>query len=99
MDSRLTNTSSLFGIAPVRAVSIPSLPEIDRRDFPDLPADMEMRLLTPANGADPSIVLFHPQSEMHLEMPVMEMDSLERYVAELRGAVERFGMGVVPDAP
>ena len=94
----MLNSSTFSGIQPIKAVSILALPEIDRRDFPDLPDDMEMRLLTPENGADPSIVLFHPQSEMHLEVPVVEMNNLTPYVARVRAAVEAFSMGVPPDA-
>jgi hypothetical protein len=94
----MLNSSTFCGIQSLKVVSILALPEIDRRDFPDLPDDMEMRLLTPANGADPSIVLFHPQTEMHLEVPVVEMNNLAPYVARVRGAVEQFSMGVPPDA-
>lgn len=86
-------------IAAARVVDIRALPEIDRRGFPALPLDMEMRLLTPANGADPSIVLFHPASEVHLEIPVMEMNSLEPHIEAVRFAVQRMAMGVPPDAP
>lgn len=93
----MLNSSMFCGIQPLKAVSILTLPEIDRRDFPDVPDDMEMRLLTPANGADPSIVLFHPKSEMHLEVPVVQMNDLKPYVARVREAVERFSMGVPPD--
>ncbi len=96
--SSLINSSTFCGIQPLQVVSIRALPEIDRADFPAVPDDMEMRLLTPANGADPSIVLFHPASEMHLEVPLVEMDNLAPHVAEVRAAVVRFAMGVVPDA-
>jgi hypothetical protein len=96
--SSLINSSTFCGIQPLQVVSIRALPKIDHGDFPDLPDDMEMRLLTPENGADPSIVLFHPQSEMHLEVPVVEMNNLTPYVARVRAAVEAFSMGVPPDA-
>src|ERR1700728_3852323 len=95
--ANLLNSSTFHGIQPLQAVSILALPEIDRHDFPDCPGDMEMRLLRPANGADPSIVLYHPQSEMHLEVPVLEMNNLVPHVARLQEAVARWSMGVAPD--
>ena len=95
--AHILGSTNLSGVKPIQTVSILALPKIDPADFPDLPPDMEMRLLTPANGADPSIVLFHPGSEMHLEVPLLEMDSLAKYVARVREAVEQFAMGVVPD--
>jgi len=107
MDKRLLRTTTnIAGLLdangdPIREppkVDIRSLPEINRRDFPVLPADMEMRLLAPANGADPSIVLFHPGSECHLEVPVTEMNNLALHVERVRFAVERLAMGVLPDA-
>lgn len=83
---------------PVAAkVDIRDLPEINRCDFPDLPADMELRLLAPASGEAPSIVLFHPGSEMHIEVSLTEMDGIGGYVAKVRVAVERFAMGLPPD--
>jgi hypothetical protein len=94
--SGLLDASGNLLPAPTK-IDIRSLPEINRADFPDVPDDMEMRLLTPANGADPAIVLFHPQSEMRLEVPLVQMNNLARYVADVRLAVERFSMGVVPD--
>lgn len=106
MDKRVLNTTTgVFGglldadgrPIPVRKIDIQSLPEIDRRDFPDLPDDMEMRLLTPANGADPAIVLFHPKTALHLEVPLVDMENMAKYVGEVRFAVERMAMGVMPD--
>ena len=106
MDKRLlhatTTATGLFDAAgvpiPCPKIDIRALPEIDRADFPAVPTDMEMRLLTPANGADPMIVLFCPRAELHLEVPVTEMSNLFPHVAKLRFAVERLAMGVLPDA-
>jgi hypothetical protein len=97
MDKRLlhatTTATGLFDAAgvpiPCPKIDIRALPEIDRADFPAVPTDMEMRLLTPANGADPMIVLFCPRAEMSNLFP---------HVAKLRFAVERLAMGVLPDA-
>ena len=109
MDKRVlkTTTSAFSGLLDAHGRPIPvtpkvdilKLPQIDRRDFPDVPDDMEMRLLTPANGAEPSIVLFHPDTTLHLEFPVPAAFGglLSGYVIELRTAVERLSMGVMPD--
>ena len=106
MDKRLlhatTTATGLFDAAgvpiPGPRIDIRALPEIDRADFPAVPTGMELRLLAPANGADPMIVLFCPHAELHLEVPVTEMSNLFPHVAKLRFAVERLAMGVLPDA-
>ena len=103
MDKRLLHaTTTASGLLDANGEPIPgpkidirSLPEIDRADFPVVPADMEMRLLTPANGAEPMIVLFCPRAELHLEVPVTEMHNLFPHVAKLRFAVERLAMGLI----
>ncbi len=92
----LTDTTMLHGILPIQTVSILALPEIDRRDFPAVPDDMEMRMLTPASGAAPSIVLFHPETTMHLEIPVTAMNDLGPHVMRLRAAVAGLAMGAAP---
>ena len=72
-------------------VDIPSLPLIDRADFPDLPDSMEMRLLAPW------VVLYHPLAELSLRVPLEDLDGLARYVKALNIAVLKQAMGEVPE--
>lgn len=77
-------------------VQIPLLPLIDRAALAGLPDDMEGRLLVPANGAVPSIVLYHPASELHLEVSLLSMADLAPFIERIRGAVLKQGMGEPP---
>lgn len=77
---------------PVRRVDIAELPEIDRAALPGLPDDMRAHLL----GED-TIVLFHPASELHLEMPLQDHEAIGRYVEALNTARLKQAMGEAPE--
>lgn len=81
---------------PVRAIPIRNLPSIDRGALPDFPDDMEARLDHPA-GADPVIILFHPPSEMHIDVPLLDRANLDRYVEALNVARLKQAMGETPE--
>jgi hypothetical protein len=84
-------------LIPIPArVLITKLPLIDRADFSELPTDMEMRLLIPASDEEPSVIIFHPGSELRLEISLRQIYNLRPHVAKVREAVEQFAMGVPP---
>jgi hypothetical protein len=90
MKSNLTTTTALArgvsgGEADVETVVIRDLPQIDPADFPAVPADMEMRLL---QGEAPCIVLWHPETELRLHVPLTDMEALGPHVVKLRQAVD-----------
>ncbi len=72
-------------------VDIRSLPLIDREALAGLPDSMEGRLLAPW------IVLYHPHTEMSLQVPLTELDNLPRYVEMLNVAVLKHAMGETPE--
>lgn len=78
---------------PVSTVNILALPLIDRRALPGLPRDMEARLM-----GDDTIVLFHPESELHIEMPLLERKKIAEYVARIAETIERQAMGEGPES-
>lgn len=78
-------------------ITIRSMPLIERDALPGLPDDIEARLFN-VPGQDPCIVLFHPPSELHIEMPLTDTDSLIFYVEALTTARLKQAMGEPPDA-
>ena len=89
MKTDLTTSTALSrgvsgGEADVETVAIRDLPQIDPADFPVVPSDMEMRLL---QGEAPCIVLWHPETELRLHVPLTDMNALEPHIAKLRQAV------------
>lgn len=79
---------------PVRTVDVRNLPKIDPSALPGLPEDMEARLMP---GDEPVIVLWHPASDLHIEMPLLDRRNIETYVAAIRMAVSRQAMGEAPE--
>lgn len=79
---------------PVRTVDLTILPEIDRAALPGLPDDMEARLMS---GDEPQIVVWHPSSGLHIEMPLLDRANLSRYVDAIQAAVMRQAMGETPE--
>lgn len=77
---------------PVHTIDIEKLPLIDRRALLGLPRDMEARLL----GED-AIVLYCPDADLHVEMPLLERGDMGKYVGMLREAQQRQGMGEAPE--
>ena len=75
-------------------VDIRSLPLIERAALPSLPHDMEARLL---QGDETVIVLFHPRSELSIEVPLTDMNNLEPYVEALNTARLKQAMGEPPE--
>lgn len=84
--------------APDEQVSIPDLELVDRRDFPEIPDDMELRLYRgdAPEHANACLVLIHPETSLHLPLPLDDVEALGPHIAKLRAAVIAFGMGVVP---
>jgi len=76
-------------------MDIRSLPEIDRDALPGMPADMTAYL---RGGDPPVIVLYHRASEMHVEVPLPARHDLTLFIALLREAEARQGMGEAPEA-
>jgi hypothetical protein len=56
---------------PKRDIVVTDLPLIDPGALDGLPRDIEARLL----GND-TIVLWHPESELHIDMPLLERDDI-----------------------
>lgn len=78
-------------------ITIRSMPLIDPAALPGLLADIEARLFN-VPKQEPRIVLFHPASEMHIEVPLIDIDNLPRYVEALTTARLKQAMGEPPDA-
>jgi hypothetical protein len=78
-------------------IIIRSMPKIERDALPDLPDDIEARLFH-VPDQDPCIVLFHPPSELHIEMPLTDRDNFAHYVEALNTARLKQAMGEPPDA-
>jgi hypothetical protein len=75
---------------PVRTLDLTTLPLIERRALPGLPEDIEARLM---GGAEPVIVLCHPVSDLHIEMPLLDRRNVAKYAAAIHAAVERQATG------
>ena len=78
-------------------IRIGSMPLIERGALPGLPDDIEARLFN-VPDQDPRIILFHAPSELHIEMSLMDVDGLDRYVEALNTARLKQAMGEAPDA-
>lgn len=80
---------------PARRINIRELPEIDRAALSGLPDDMEARLLQ--DGGIPAIILFHPASELYMEIPVAAHENITPYVEALNVARLKQAMGEAPE--
>jgi hypothetical protein len=78
----------------VRTVDVRNLPEIDRDALPGLPIDMEARLMS---GDEPVIILHHPGSDLHIEVPLLDRTNLAKYAAAIYAARVRQAMGEAPE--
>lgn len=97
LKSPLLDASGRPLIADTVKITIRSMPLIERDALPGLPDDIEARLFN-VPGQDPRIVLFHPASELHIEVPPTDIDNLDRYVEALTTARLKQAMGEPPDA-
>lgn len=77
-------------------VTIRSMPLIDPQALPGLPDDLEARLFN-VPGQDPFVILFHPLSELYVEMSLLDRDNIAQYVEALSGARLKQAMGEVPE--
>jgi hypothetical protein len=77
---------------PVKTVNVTLLPVIDRRALAPFPQDMEARLM-----GDDTIVIFHPKTELSVEMPLLDRKNIAQYAAKVREVIERQAMGETPE--
>lgn len=80
--------------SPTEKIDLTTLPLIERHALPGLLFDMEGRLL---EGDEPVIVLYHLRSELHIEVPLLDLANLPRYIEAVRAAVMKQGMGEAPE--
>lgn len=69
------------------AIDIASLPLIAADALPPLPEGMEARLLLPANGAEPEIVLWIPAHAVSVCVPLIDRATVTEAAAMLSRAV------------
>lgn len=77
-------------------ITIRSMPLIERDALPGLPDEIEARLFHVPEQT-PCIVLFHPPSELHIEMPLTDVANLDHYVEALNTARLKQAMAEPPD--
>ena len=80
----------------LESVEIEELPLIERDALPTFPESMECRLFN-KKGLEPCVVLYHPQAEMHVLVPLTDLANLEHYVEQVNFAVLKQAMGEPPD--
>ena len=78
-------------------ITIASMPKIERDALPGLPDDIDARLFN-VPDQEPLVVLWHRPSELHVEVPLTDLDTLPRYVEALTTARLKQAMGEPPDA-
>jgi hypothetical protein len=93
--SALATGMAMYDPVVTQILDIRSLPEIDRDALPGIPADMTAYL---RGGDPPVIVLYHRSSQMHIEVPIPARHDLTLFIALLREAESRKGMGEPPEA-
>lgn len=85
---------------PVRTVDVRALPKIEPDALPGLsdvmgfPDQIEARLM---GGEEPVIILWHPGSDLHIEMPLLDRRNVATYAKALLSAVSRQAMGEAPE--
>jgi hypothetical protein len=79
---------------PIETVDLRKLPQIDREALPGLPEDMQAHL---QGGDPPVIIVWHPPSNLHVEMPLLERGNVEHYAQAIRAAVLKQAMGEAPE--
>lgn len=78
-------------------ITIKSMPLIDRAALPGLPDDLEARLFN-VEDQEPRIILFHPASELFVEVSLLDQANLPKYVEALTEARMKQAMGEPPES-